>query len=52
MRIPPPCGPACPKREFKCQIYCEEYKKWDKRRKEIKSKINKEKELYWLIKGR
>ena len=52
MHIPPPCGKNCPKREFKCQTFCEEYKQWEAKMKEIKSKINKEKELYWIIKGR
>ena len=52
MRIPPPCGKNCPKRELRCQASCEEYKQWEKRRREIKSKINKEKALDWLISGR
>lgn len=49
MRIPPPCGTNCPDRELYCHASCEKYKEWEKRRRELKSKINKEKELtYWL----
>lgn len=52
MHIPPPCGKVCPKRKLGCQSSCEEYKQWEKQMKEIKSKINKEKALDWLISGR
>lgn len=49
MHIPPPCGKVCPNRSIECHATCEKYIEWLNRRKKIKSKIKKEKELtYWL----
>ena len=49
MHKPSPCKPDCPNRSPVCHGTCEKYIEWFDRRKKIKSKINKEKALDWLI---
>lgn len=47
MHVPPPCGKNCPNRTAGCHSTCEKFIKWDKRRRKLKSEINKEKEMSW-----
>lgn len=47
MHVPPPCGKVCPKRSATCHATCKDFIKWDKRRRKLKSEINKEKEMSW-----
>ena len=45
MHVPPPCGKNCPNRTLGCHSACAPYKKWEERRRKIKSALNKEKDM-------
>ena len=47
MHVPPPCKRDCPNRSITCHSTCEDYQKWFKRRRKIKTELNKQKDMEW-----